>query len=166
MGAKNPLFLLVKMDIKRIEEKTYNLLEDYLQSLGYELVFVEFTNENRGWVLRLYIDKEDGVNIDDCVKVSETVDPLLDVEDFIKASYNLEVSSPGVNRPLRKREHFEKVIGEKIKVVLKEPLENKRRNFKGKLIDVKSDSILMEVKNGDIEFLLKDIKKANLIYKF
>jgi len=72
------------MDIKNIEQKTYKLLENYLDSLGYELILVEFLKEQKGWTLRLYIDKKGGVSIDDCVKVSELIDPLLDVEDYIK----------------------------------------------------------------------------------
>ena len=154
------------MNIKNIESKTYELIEDYLESLGYEVVFVEFLTEQKGRVLRIYIDKENGVNIDDCVKVNDLISPILDVENFIKSSYNLEITSPGLNRPLRKKEHFCKVIGEKIKVILKEPIEENRKNFKGILIKVNDTSIILSLDNKEFDIPFKNIKKANLIYNF
>ena len=154
------------MNIKFIEEKTYELIEEYLESLGYEVIFVEYSKEQSGWVLRIYIDKDAGVTIDDCVKVNDLISPILDVENFIKSSYTLEITSPGFNRPLRKKEHFQKVIGEKVKITLNEPLANNRKNFKGKLLKIDNDKIFLEVHDGVVELLLTQIKKANLIYKF
>ncbi len=164
-----PTFFMVKMNPKEIVKKTYDLLEKYIESLGYEVVSIEFLKDRKGWVLRIYIDKDSGVTIDDCVKVSELVSPILDVEDYINFSYSLEISSPGVNRPLRKVEHFKKVIGKEIKVTLEEGLEkyNMRKNYKGILKDVKNDEILLiEIDKNDYEIPIKEIKKANLVYKF
>ncbi len=155
------------MDAKKIEAKIYELIEDYLKSVGFELILAEFLREQQGWVLRLYIDKEDnGVTIDDCAKVSELIEPILDVELNINFPYNFEVSSPGLNRPLRTLEHFKKVIGENIKIQLKEPLENNRKNFKGNLKKVSNSHIFIDVNGNEIEIPVLQIKKANLIYKF
>ena len=161
-------FFYGKMENKEIIEKSYRILEGFIESLGYEVVLIEFVKEQIGWVLRIYIDKEGGVTIDDCVKVSELVSPILDVEDYINFPYNLEISSPGVNRPLRKKEHFNKVIGEKIKIVLEEGIEeyNNRKNYKGILKKVSEDSLTVEIDKKDYEIPLEKIKKANLVYKF
>jgi len=155
------------MDIKEIEEKAYKILEKYIEKLGYEVILIEFTKD-RNWTLRIYIDKPDGVTIEDCVKVSELIDPLLDVEDFISGRYNLEVSSPGLNRPLRKIEHFKNAINEKVKINVTEPFEeNNRHNYKGILKNVDDDKIFIETKKDEIkEIPINLIKKANLIYKF
>ena len=154
------------MNIKNVESKTYELIEDYLYSIGYEVIYIEFVTEQKGRVLRIYIDKENGVTIDDCVKVNDLISPILDVENFIKSSYSLEITSPGVNRPLRKKEHFRKVIGEKIKVTLNEPIEGNRKNFKGKLIGINNEKIILNLDNKDFNIPFENIKKANLIYNF
>ncbi len=154
------------MNTKKIEEKAYELLEGYLASVGYEVLLIEFLRNQKGWVLRIFIDTESGVTIEDCSRVSELIEPLLDVEDIIKISYSLEVSSPGLNRPLRKLEHFKKVIGETVKVVLSEPVEGNRKNFKGKLLKAEDDLITVKTENEIFEIEIKNIKKANLIYNF
>ena len=161
-------FFYGKMETKKIIEKSYEVLENFIESLGYEVVLIEFQREQIGWVLRIYIDKEGGVTIDDCAKVSELISPILDIEDYIKSSYNLEVSSPGLNRPLRKVEHFKKAIGEKIKVILEEGMEeyNNRKNYKGVLLDVNKEEIEVEIDKKAYKIPLKKIKKANIVYKF
>jgi len=164
--VNSPLFLLLKMNAKTIEKKAYDLLEDYLESMGYEVVLIEFLRDGKRWVLRIYIDKENGITIDNCAEVSDLISPLLDVEDFIAPSYSLEVSSPGVNRPLRKKEHFEKVVGETVKISLTEPLENNRKNLKGKLIHVKDTYVAVEIDKEVIEVPMTNIKKSKLIYNF
>ncbi len=156
------------MKTKEIIEKSYNILEKFIESLGYEVLLIEFQREQIGWVLRVYIDKDGGVTIDDCAKVSELISPILDVEDYIQSSYNLEVSSPGLNRPLRKKEHFEKVLGEKVKIVLEEGIEeyDNRKNYKGKLKEVSEQDVVIEIDKKNYKIPIKKIKKANLIYKF
>jgi ribosome maturation factor RimP len=152
---------MLKADLDNV----IKLVEPLIIDEGYELVDIEFKNESIGWVLRVYIDKEGGVNVDDCAALSREMSNLLDVEDISPNRYNLEVSSPGLNRPLRKREHFEKVIGERIKLRTRQPIEG-ARNFKAKLIEVSDSSILIDddIKQTQIEF--DNIEKANLIYNF
>jgi ribosome maturation factor RimP len=164
--GQQPTFFIGKMDSKKIELKTYELIEDYLESIGYELILVEFLRDQKGWVLRLYIDKEGGVTISDCSRVSELVNPILDVEMNINFPYNFEVSSPGLNRPLRKLEHFQKVIGENVKIQLKEPIKNNRQNIKGVLKKVINERVIVETYNEELEIPISQIKKANRIYKF
>lgn len=101
---------------------------------------MEFLRESHGWVLRLFIDREDGVTVDDCAQISRTLSDLLDVADPIDCPYHLEVSSPGLNRPLRKREHFAKFVGNVVEVRTMAPIMG-RRNFKGTLEEVAPDSI-------------------------
>jgi len=152
--------------MKRIEvEDIIGVLEPLLTSEGYELVDLEYKNEQMGWTVRVYIDKEGGVGIDDCTKVSREMSNLLDVEDIIPHKFHLEVSSPGLNRPLRKREHFLAVVGERIKVKSKLPIEG-ARNFKADLLEVLETSIVVDdgIKRTEID--IDNIDKANLIYKF
>ena len=105
--------------IEQIEKVSLPVIEE----LGLELVDVQFRREQRGWVLRLIIDKQDGVNLDDCAVVSREISQLLDIEDFIDQAYNLEVSSPGLNRPLKTMADFERFAGRKAKVKTSEPVE-------------------------------------------
>ncbi len=153
------------INFENITKKTYILFEEYLKTLGYDLVFSEFLRDQHGLVLRLFIDKDGGVTIDDCAKVSELVSPILDAENLINAHYSLEVSSPGINKPLRRLDHFINVIGNEIKVVLDTPLDN-RRNFKGVLLGVNDGSIELQVDNQIYNLSIAQIKKANLVYKF
>ncbi len=132
-----------------------------LFSEGIELVDVEYRRESRGWVLRLYIDKEGGVTLDDCTHASQEVGRILDVEDFIFIPYTLEVSSPGLTRPLKKEEDFNKYRNRLVKVKTSHPIEN-RRQFKGRLLGVHGRAIEIEA-NGEIfQIALSDVAKANL----
>ena len=108
------------------------LITPILLNDGMELVEIEYRRESRGWVLRLYIDKEGGVSLDDCTRVSQGVGRILDVEDFISNAYTLEVSSPGLRRPLKKIDDFVKYRNQWVKVKTLDPVEN-RRHFKGRL---------------------------------
>ncbi len=110
---------------KDISERVKELVEPIVKSLGYKLFDVEFKSE-RGWVLRIIIDKEGGVTIGDCEEVSRKISALLDVEDLIPFSYTLEISSPGLTRELNKPEHYEFFKGRLVKLILKEPIEGKR----------------------------------------
>ena len=152
-----------------IEEKARALAEPLVSSEGLELVDVEFVRDPQGWVLRLYIDKPGGrVGLDDCSKISHALDPALDVEDFIPHEYHLEVSSPGLNRPLRKPEHFRRVVGQKVKVKTFAPLgEPPRRSFSGVLTDVEEAAVTLEVEGaGPFRIPLRDIAKAHLVFEF
>jgi ribosome maturation factor RimP len=99
-----------------IAERTRSLLEPVLERDGFELVDAEWLRQAGRWTLRVFIDKPGGVHVDDCQSVSRTIEPILDVEDFIEPAYDLEVSSPGLDRPLRKPEHFDRYAGQHVKV--------------------------------------------------
>lgn len=134
-----------------------------VESMGYELVGVEFSGGASHGTLRVYIDREDGVNIDDCASISHQISAILDVEEPIQQAYDLEVSSPGLDRPLFKLADFERFSGQQVKIKMSAGLDG-RRNFKGVLQGV-IDSRLVEVEvDGEIYQLpLTDIGKANLI---
>lgn len=152
-----------------VEERAMALLEPIVAGEGLELLELEFLREREGWVLRLFIDKPGGrVGLDECTQVSRAVDPVLDVEDFIPTEYNLEVSSPGVNRPLKKPAHFERVKGEKIKVKTFGPIgEPPRKNFTGTLTEVTAEGIAVDVEGaGSFRIPFKDIAKAHLEFEF
>src|SRR6202020_3672014 len=125
------------------------LLEPPIEALGYELVDIEFAREGRGGVLRIFIDRRAdepgaGVTVDDCARVSHAVSEVLETQDPIKGHYTLEVSSPGFDRILRTRAHFERFVGARIFAELKLPIEGRRR-FIGLLKSVSSDPIVVEV---------------------
>ncbi|MFB1000416.1 MAG: ribosome maturation factor RimP, partial [Colwellia sp.] len=114
-------------------------------------------------VLRLFIDHENGIDVDDCAEVSRQVGAILDVEDPIGSEFNLEVSSPGLDRPLFDKPHYEAVIGEIIEVKLSIPL-NGRRKFKGRLAAVENDTLVVTVDSEDYELVLGNIVKGNLVF--
>ena len=126
-----------------------------------ELVDLEWRRERGGWVLRIFIDKPGGVTIADCAKISGIVGEILDKKNIIHRSYILEVSSPGIERPLVKKEDYERFKGEKAKITLKTPVSG-RRNFTGIILGIKKDLVQIEVEGRIWEFSLDNIKKANL----
>jgi ribosome maturation factor RimP len=150
------------MNRKNIINKLEKIIEPILSDLGIELVDIEYVREPKGLMLRIFIDKEGGVDLGTCVQVNEELSPHLDVEGFIKQHYHLEVSSPGIERHLRKKRDFEKHIEKEIKVKTFEPV-NERRNFKGLLKDVDEVGIRIQCDNKiyDIEFI--NISKASLV---
>ena len=152
-----------------VEARAQEMLEPIVAGEGLELLEVEFVREREGWVLRLFIDKPGGrVGLDECSQVSRAVDTVLDVEDIVPHEYNLEVSSPGLNRPLKKPSHYERVKGQKIKVKTFGPIgEPPRKNFTGTLTEVAADAIAVDVEGaGSFRISFKDIAKANLEFEF
>jgi ribosome maturation factor RimP len=142
------------------------LLEPPIEALNYELVDLEFVGAGRGGILRVYIDRRAGdagagVNVDDCALVSHAVSEVLEAEDPIKGHYTLEISSPGLDRILRKHEHFERFTGARVAAELKVPLDGRRR-FVGLLKSVAEASIVIEVDGRDHELPLERIQKARL----
>jgi ribosome maturation factor RimP len=143
------------------------LLEPPIEALGFELLELEFAQAGRRGVLRLYIDRVGAgaegpqVTVDDCAAVSHAVSQVLEMEDPIKGNYTLEVSSPGFDRILRKRSHFERFLGERIFAELKVPLEGRRR-FVGRLKSVDGGSIVVEVDGQMHDLPLERINKARL----
>ena len=142
------------------------LLEPPIEALGYELVDLEYGREGRGGILRIFIDRRaedssDAISVDDCARVSHEVSQLLETQDPIKGHYTLEVSSPGFDRILRTRAHFERFVGEKIFAELKLPIEGRRR-FAGVLKSVVDDTIVVEVDGQAHSLPLDRIQKARL----
>ncbi len=138
------------------------LFEPVVDSMGYELVGVEFHGSEHHGVLRVFIDSSNGITVDDCAAVSHQLSALLDVEDPIAQAYDLEVSSPGINRPLFKHSDYARFTGEKAKIKLAVAL-NGRKNFSGVLVGIdESDHVLIDVDNEIFKLPLHSIAKANL----
>ena len=139
------------------------LFEPVIQSMGYELVGIEFQGSTQHGTLRVYIDHEKGIGVDDCVAISHQISAILDVEEPIQQAYDLEVSSPGINRPLFKAQDYEQYSGHSAKIKMAVPL-NGRRNFKGVLQGViDSRSVQIMVDNEGYDLPISDIAKANLV---
>ena len=131
-------------------QKVEQLLKQPVAELGFELCDVEFIKEYGDWVLTLYIDKEGGVNIDDCERVSRAVDPLLDEADPIEQAYMLSVSSLGLDRPLKKDADFARNIGKRIEIKLFAP-KNGKKEFTGELISFDENNIVVKLESGELE---------------
>ena len=138
-----------------------NLLEPEVEAMGYELVALDVRTGGKGLV-RLYIDGPDGVNLEDCERVSHQVSGLLDVEDPIPGEYTLEVSSPGLDRPLRKAEHFQRFEGHEARVRLRVPRDGRRR-FKGVIKNAGQDGFVLESDEGSVRIALDEIDLARLV---
>ena len=139
-----------------------HMLEPVIALLGYELVGIEYLVQGGNNVLRVYIDKDGGVTLDDCQKVSRQVSGVLDVEDPIHDRYALEVSSPGLDRPLFTREHFARYTGQCVQIRLDKPLDG-RRNFKGIIQGMQDEAVLLEVDGTQFVLPLQAIEKAKLV---
>ena len=138
------------------------LLEPAIEGLGYELSDLEANIGGQNGLLRLFIDKDGGINLDDCEKVSLAVSALLDVEDPVPGQYNLEVSSPGLDRKLTKVEHFQRFEGETVKVQMRFPIEGRRR-FRGTLVSSDDENIVVEVDGESHSLPLATIDTARLV---
>jgi len=145
-----------------IAQSVIELIEPTLIANGFELVDVEFKKEGKNWILRIYIEIESGVTLLDCQEVSGLIGDLIEVEGFITPGYILEVSSPGLNRVLKKEKDFIRFSGEKISVQCHVPLNGKKR-FKGLLTEFKNQSIHLEMDGQLYSIPLSRVSKANLI---
>jgi len=168
----------MSLEAEKLEElrtRLRQLCEDGLSAVGYELVEMEYVRDGQGWVLRLYIDhppdeeeagKEDSVvgstiTHQDCERASRHLGTVLDVEDPIDARYRLEVSSPGVRRPVRKARDFARFSGRTVRVQLRQPLDG-RRNFKGRILSATEAAVDLDVSGVVVQLPLEGIRKANL----
>ena len=138
------------------------LLEPTVERLGYELADLEVRLGSKGGLVRVFIDKPEGIDLDDCEKVSLAVSALLDVEDPVPGNYSLEVSSPGLDRKLTKVEHFQRFEGETVKVQMRFPIEGRRR-FRGTLVSSDDENIVVEVDGESHSLPLKMIDTARLV---
>ena len=149
----------------KFEDKLTEMLRPAVEETGKELLGIEFISAGKHSVLRIYIEHENGISVDDCAEVSRQVSALLDVEDPISTEYNLEVSSPGLDRPLFNKSHYEEVIGETVNVKLSIPL-NGRRKFKGELVAIEGDNMVVVVDGEDYSLNINNIEKGNLVPRF
>ncbi|MFQ5608764.1 MAG: ribosome maturation factor RimP [Woeseiaceae bacterium] len=139
------------------------MLEPTVERLGYELSDLEVRLSGGSGVVRVFIDRPDGVGLDDCEKVSLAVSALLDVEDPVPGNYDLEVSSPGLNRKLTKVEHFERFTGETVKVEMRFPVEGRKR-FRGTLEAVGKENIVVDVDGVSHTLPMATIDTARLVW--
>ncbi|HFF2143964.1 TPA: ribosome maturation factor RimP [Pseudomonas aeruginosa] len=146
-------------------EQLQALLAPVVEALGYECWGVEFISQGRHSVLRVYIDRPEGILIDDCEAVSRQVSGILDVEDPISGEYTLEVSSSGMDRPLFTLEQFAKHAGEQVKIRLRSPYEG-RRNYQGILRGVEEQDVVVLVDDHEYLLPIDSIDKANIIPRF
>ncbi|HBO2798685.1 ribosome maturation factor RimP [Pseudomonas aeruginosa] len=146
-------------------EQLQALLAPVVEALGYECWGVEFISQGRHSVLRVYIDRPEGILIDDCEAVSRQVSGILDVEDPISGEYTLEVSSPGMDRPLFTLEQFAKHAGEQVKIRLRSPYEG-WRNYQGILRGVEEQDVVVLVDDHEYLLPIDSIDKANIIPRF
>ncbi len=145
-----------------IESKVEELLEPIIHNLSYELYDVQYVKEGKDYYLRITIDKEGGISIEDCETVNRAIDDILDKADYIKESYFLEVSSPGLERVLRKLAHFEKQIGNKIQVKLFKPVEHKKE-WEGILKAIDENQLELETEENCIVLERKNIALAKTV---
>ncbi|SIN94545.1 ribosome maturation factor RimP [Sulfurivirga caldicuralii] len=151
--------------MSRIEDRIEQLVRPTIEEMGMEFWGCEYVPVGGRATLRIYIDKPGGVTVDDCADVSYEVSGILDVEDPIANAYNLEISSPGLDRPLFNREQFERFRDETVAVRTHDPVMG-RRKFKGPITDVNEDGIAMEVDGETYEIDYDNIDKANVVPKF
>lgn len=149
------------MKFDKLLQEVRQVVEPILESQGFELVDLEYQRESQGWVLRIYLDRQGEVSLDDCAGISHEVGAVLEVKDLIPSAYILEVSSPGLTRPLKKPEDFNRFRNQMVKIKLYEPLDG-RRNFKGTLLGLEGDRVRVEVEQRVYELPLQRIAKANL----
>ena len=149
-----------------VRDRLRGLLRGGVEALGFELVDAEMVGGGHSPTLRVYIDSPQEITVQDCADVSRQISALLDVEDPIPGSYILEVSSPGLDRPLVTNEDFRKRLGEKVKVKLRRPLESGRRNLTGQLVELTAGGIVVEVDNERFELVFEMIERARLVPKF
>jgi len=146
-------------------KKMTRLIEPILDEMGFELVDVEYLSEHGRMVLRIYVDKEGGITLDECARVSRDVGDVIDIKNFSHHEYVLEVSSPGLNRPLKKEKDFLRAIGKKVKIRMNIPIKGRRR-FTGYLTKIEHGNLYLEIDDHLFVLLRQGIEKANLVYEF
>jgi ribosome maturation factor RimP len=136
-----------------------------LEELGLELLEVQYRREQNGWVLRLIIDRVDGVSLDDCAAASREIGQLLDIEDFIDQAYNLEVSSPGLDRPLKSMDDFKRFTGRKAKIKTTAPIAGEHV-FIGRIQQTDGETIILDVGPKEVRIPFPEVAKARLEVEF
>ncbi|MCC4263679.1 ribosome maturation factor RimP [Oceanimonas baumannii] len=148
-----------------LEQRLTDMLSEPVAALGFELLGLEYVRAGRHSTLRLYIDSENGIDVNDCAEVSRQVSAVLDVEDPISTEYDLEVSSPGLARPLFKPAHYQAIIGQEAELALRMAVNN-RRKLKGIVVSADDTMVRLEVNGQDFPVAYANIQKANLVPNF
>lgn len=149
-----------------IEEKVEKLLKPTIEKTGYELYDVEYAKEGKNYFLRIFIDKQEGIDLNDCEKVNDVINDLLDEADFIKEQYFLEVSSPGIERVLKKDKHLEQNIGKEVQIKLFKKDEDGQKEYKGILQEFNEEKIIVETDATQKEIERKKIAQIRTIYNW
>lgn len=148
-----------------IEERVEGLLESTINNLGYELYDVEYAKEGKDYFLRIFIDKESGIDLNDCEKVNDSINDLLDEADYIKEQYFLEVSSPGIERILKKDKHLEASIGCLVEVRMFKAIE-KQKVIQGILKEFSKETLVIEIDDKEIQLERKNISVIKTVYEW
>lgn len=148
-----------------LERKLTEMIAPAVAASGFELVGIEYVRAGKYSTLRVYIDHENGIEVDDCATVSSQVSAILDVEDPIQNEYNLEVSSPGLERPLFTADHYQRFIGERVKLLLNMAVNN-RRKWQGVIVSVEGDMLVLDADNQKQLLAISNIEKGNLFPEF
>lgn len=146
-----------------IEERVEKLLSEKIESIGYKLYDVEYSKEGKNYFLRIFIDKPDGIDLNDCEKVNNEINEILDKADYIKDQYFLEVSSPGIERIIRKEKHLKKYIGNEVNIKLFKKDEQGKKEYQGILKNFDQDSIELE---QNIKIQRKNIAQIKTVYNW
>ena len=146
-----------------IEQKVENLIEEKIQKIGYELYDVEYAKEGKNYFLRIFIDSPNGIDLNDCEKVSNEINEILDEADYIKEQYFLEVSSPGIERILKKDKHLKQNIGKEVEIKLFKKDEKANKQYIGILTNYHENEIII---NEDTKIERKNIAQIKTIYKW
>ena len=163
--GKKLLVVAQTSGMRRDQTHLWELFEPIVSGMGYDLVEIEhFPNPKHG-VLRLYIDKEGGINVDDCSSVSRQVGAFIDVEDPVSGQFNLEVSSPGSDRPLRRLKDFQRFVGSMIKLKTAMPLEG-QRNFRGRLLAASEETVVIETDTEELSIPMSVVEKTRIVPEF
>lgn len=149
-----------------IEEKVEKLIEPIIKKIGYELYDVEYAKEGKNYFLRIYIDNEKGIDLNDCEKVNNSITDILDKENYIKEQYFLEVSSPGIERTLRKEKHLNQNIGTLIRIKLFKKDENGNKEYEGTLKEFDDFKIIIEQEEKEVQIERKNISQIKTIYNW
>lgn len=148
-----------------IEEKVEKLVKPIIENIGYELYDVEYSKEGKDYFLRIFIDNEKGIDLNDCEKVNNAITDILDEENYIKEQYFLEVSSPGIERALKKDKHLEQSIGQQVNVKLFKKNENGKKEYAGELKEFNEQYIIIE-QEEQIKIERKNIAQIKTIYNW